>query len=124
MLPLQGSCFDLFTISGKLHKDTEPMDSKKFNDILADRCGLSPEETMEMTKALTEIVTESALEQDSVSFPGFGTFEGRKRNERLAVHPSTGKRMLVPPKLTLAFKPSVLLKQKVKSSVDKSPLRE
>lgn len=97
--------------------DFNPMDSKRFNEQLSHNCGCSSDEALEMTNFLVEILTESALEQDSVSVPGFGTFEGRKRNERISVHPSSGKRMLIPPKLTLAFKPSVILKQKVKSSV-------
>ncbi|MDE6057969.1 MAG: HU family DNA-binding protein, partial [Muribaculaceae bacterium] len=52
---------------------------------------------------------------DSVTFPGFGSFEPRKRIERIAFHPSSGKRMLIPPKITMTFRPSSLLKQKVRN---------
>lgn len=73
------------------------------------------EETSEMTASLCQVLTEAALEGDTVTYPGFGSFEPRKRMERIAVHPSTGKRMLIPPKITLTFKPSTLLKQKVRN---------
>ncbi|MDE5673785.1 MAG: HU family DNA-binding protein, partial [Muribaculaceae bacterium] len=52
---------------------------------------------------------------DSISVPSFGTFEPRKRLERVALHPASGKRLLVPPKIVLTFKPSVLLKQKTRN---------
>lgn len=68
-----------------------------------------------MVTALCQVLTEAALEGDSVTFPGFGSFEPRKRIERIALHPSTGKRMLIPPKITLTFRPSTLLKQKVRN---------
>jgi nucleoid DNA-binding protein len=51
---------------------------------------------------------------DSVQVPGFGTFEPKKRDERVMVHPSTGKRMLVPPKVVVGFKISNVLKAKIK----------
>ena len=54
------------------------------------------------------------IELDSVVVPGFGTFEPKKRNERVMIHPSTGKRMLVPPKVVLGFKVSNVLKAKLK----------
>ena len=61
---------------------------------------------------VTEIFVK---EGDMVSMPGFGTFEPKKRMEREAVHPSSGKRILIPPKLTMVFKPSTLLKQKIRN---------
>lgn len=91
------------------------MDHKTLIDILSHRVNAGKEETSEMTEALCQVLTEVALEGDSVTFPGFGSFEPRKRLERIALHPATGKRMLIPPKITLTFRPSTLLKQKVRN---------
>lgn len=91
------------------------MDYKTFLDTLSQRVNAGKEETSEMVTALCQVLTEAALEGDSVTFPGFGSFEPRKRIERIALHPSTGKRMLIPPKITLTFRPSTLLKQKVRN---------
>lgn len=52
---------------------------------------------------------------DIVTLPGFGNFEAKKRLERVMVMPGTGKRMLLPPKMVLTFKPSAILKQKMKT---------
>ena len=91
------------------------MDYKTFLDTLSQRVNAGKEETSEMVAALCHVMTEAALAGDIVTFPGFGSFESRKRIERIALHPSTGKRMLIPPKNTLTFRPSTLLKQKVRN---------
>lgn len=91
------------------------MDYKTLIDTLSKRVNAGKEETMEMMASLSDVITECALEGDVISFPGFGNFEPKKRNERVSVHPSSGKRMLIPPKITLSFKPSSLLKQKVRN---------
>ena len=44
---------------------------------------------------------------------GFSTAD-TQRLERIMVNPSTGQRMLVPPKLVLGFKPSTTWKDKLK----------
>ena len=49
-----------------------------------------------------------------ISIQGFGTFEVKKKAERISVNPTTKQRMLVPPKLVLTYKPSTLLKDKFK----------
>lgn len=91
------------------------MDHKSFLETLCQRVNAGKEETSEMMASLCQVLTDAALEGDSVTFPGFGSFEPRKRIERIALHPSTGKRMLIPPKITLTFRPSTLLKQKVRN---------
>ena len=45
----------------------------------------------------------------------FGTFEVKKKMERIVVNPVTRQRLLVPPKLSLTFKPCPALKGKVKN---------
>ncbi len=40
--------------------------------------------------------------------------ETKKKMERVIVNPSTGQRMLVPPKLVLSFKPNQTWKDKLK----------
>ena len=91
------------------------MDYKTFIDTLSQRVNAGKDEIAEMVSSLNEVLIENALAGDSVTFPGFGSFEPKKRPERISVHPSSGKRMLLPPKITLTFRPSSLLKQKVRN---------
>ena len=51
----------------------------------------------------------------SALVPNFGTFEVKKKLERIMVNPSTGQRMLVPPKLVLNFKLNANWKERVKN---------
>ena len=58
----------------------------------------------------------SNVETDIISIPSFGTFEVKKRLERIVVNPATKKRMLVPPKLVLGFKPVQSIKEQLKNA--------
>jgi len=64
---------------------------------------------------LTDIIAESMLEGRAVGLHGFGTFESKKREERLWLHPATGQRFLLPPKLLVNFKPGNVLKEKLQA---------
>ncbi len=90
------------------------MNSKEFLAVLSDRAGLSSQQTSKAVEALVEKMTERLCEGDSVSVQGFGSFEVRKKNERVMVIPSTKQRMLVPPKLSLVFQPAQAVKERFK----------
>lgn len=91
------------------------MDYKTFLETLSQRVNAGKEETAEMLASLCQVIGDTALAGDSITFPGFGSFEPKKRNERIAILPTSDKRMLIPPKITLTFRPSTLLKQKVRN---------
>lgn len=90
------------------------MDNKQLLDTLSKRMGRSNVDVNKLMDALITTVKERCGELDSIAIPGFGTFEAKKKLERIVVNPGTGKRMLVPPKITISFKPSTLLKTKIK----------
>lgn len=90
------------------------MDNKQLQEILAKRMGRNNTDIAKLLEALVTTIKERCGELDSIAIPGFGTFEAKKKLERIVVNPGTGKRMLVPPKITLTFKPSALLKSKIK----------
>ena len=91
------------------------MNNKDFIAELAGRTGYSVEDAQQMVDIVIETMGDHFLEDDSVLIPNFGTFEVKKKMERIMVNPSTGQRMLVPPKLVLNFKPNVGWKERVKS---------
>ena len=55
---------------------------------------------------LVQEMTERLCEEDSIMVSNFGTFETKKRMERVIISPTTGGRMLVPPKIVVGFKQS------------------
>lgn len=64
--------------------------------------------------SLVEVITKQLEDGKAVSIATFGTFESKKRIERVCVNPSTGKRTLIPPKLVVSYKPAPTLKDKIK----------
>lgn len=88
------------------------MNNKEFTSELARRLGYTQKETADLTAVLLAEMANQWQEGNSVSIQGFGTFEIKKKNERISVSPTTKIRMLVPPKLVLSYKPSSSLKEK------------
>jgi nucleoid DNA-binding protein len=71
----------------------------------------------EVARILTDtvaVITDELVKNNVVSVQNFGSFEVAKRNERVNVNPSNGKKMLIPPKLVVKFKVSPTLKDKIK----------
>lgn len=89
------------------------MDNKTFLETLSSRLDLSMATVNALTEGLAKQFAETASQLDGIVVPGFGTFEPRLREERVALHPASGKRLLVPPRIYLSFKQSPLLKQKI-----------
>ncbi len=90
------------------------MESKELIDAIAKKMVRSPKDVNTLLEAFVKTIENRCGTLDSVAIPGFGSFEAKKKNERVTVNPATGKRMLVPPKITLSFKPSALLKSKLR----------
>lgn len=89
------------------------MNNKELISELAQRTGISQQMTQKMVLAVTENILSRVEEGEPVQVPAFGTFEVKKRLERLLVNPNSGKKMLVPPKLILAFKPVATWKERL-----------
>jgi len=90
------------------------MNNKQFLTELSGKCQMSAESAAEQIQTLIGVMENVWKNGDSVSLSGFGVLEVKKKNERVSVNPTTGVRMLVPPKLVLTYKPSSLLKDKLK----------
>ncbi|MDY6205807.1 MAG: HU family DNA-binding protein [Prevotella sp.] len=89
------------------------MNYKEFIAALSHRSGHTIEQTQKNVKELVDILGTCFQEGETVSINGFGTFEVKKRLERVVVNPGTQQRMLVPPKLVLNFRQSANMKEKL-----------
>jgi nucleoid DNA-binding protein len=74
------------------------MNNKEFVTILAGRTGMKISETQKTVEAVVSIMGDCFQEGSAVQMANFGTFEVKKKLERIMVNPTTGQRMLVPPK--------------------------
>ncbi len=86
------------------------MNNKELITELSARAGVSQQSARKMVMTVVDNLLTRAQNEGSVQVPGFGTFEVKKRLERIIVSPGTGKKMLVPPKLTFAFRPTTAWK--------------
>ena len=90
------------------------MNNKEFISELSLRSGYSTKDTTRMVSSLLSIMTQELQDGNTVAIQGFGTFEVKKKMERVSVNPVTQQRLLIPPKLVLTYKPSIALKEKFK----------
>lgn len=90
------------------------MNNKEFITELSQKLDFSTIETSQLLNSLVSGLVEELQNGNSVTIQGFGAFEVKKKAERISVNPTTQKRMLVPPKLVLSYKPSNILKEKFK----------
>ena len=91
------------------------MNNREFITELAQQMGYKSIQTQKLTTMLLNAMGDAFQEGDAVQIINFGTFEVKKKLERIMVNPATGQRMLVPPKLVLGFKPNNMWKDKVKN---------
>ena len=89
------------------------MNNTEFIAELARRTKSNTKETQQRMNFLIKEITEHLCNEDMISISNFGTFETKKRLERVLVSPTTGQRMLVPPKMVVGFKQSNVLKSKI-----------
>lgn len=92
------------------------MDNKTLIETASRRSGVSRKEATNMLAALAECVRDAAIQLDTVAIPSFGSFEPKKRAERVMSVPSSGRRLLLPPKITLGFKVATVLKQQLRDT--------
>ena len=76
--------------------------------------GYTNKDTTRMVASLLSVMTQELQDGKTIALQGFGTFEVKKKLERISVNPTTQQRMLIPPKLVLTYKPSITLKEKFK----------
>ena len=96
------------------------MNNKSFIQELARRTGYTNVETQRMVSSFVSAMGDSFQEGESVVINNLGTFEVKKRLERIIVNPTTHQRLLVPPKLVLGFKPIAAIKEKLKKGGKKN----
>lgn len=89
------------------------MNNKEFIAQLSKRIGYKADDTQLMVRSAVKELTEMLTQGDSVTFTHLGTFEVKKRLERVITNPGTGQRMLVPPKLVVNFRPVMSAKEKL-----------
>ncbi len=82
---------------------------------LAKRLGWTQRQTTEVLETTVSILRTNLEDSNSINIQGFGLFETKKKGERISVNPVSKQRFLIPPKITLAFRPGQTIKDNLKN---------
>ena len=88
------------------------MSNREFIAALSRELKYTTKETTVYVNALVQEMGAQLEDGNQLSISGFGSFDVRKKLERVLINPSTKQRMLVPPKMSISFKPAPSLKEK------------
>ncbi|GHV58400.1 DNA-binding protein [Bacteroidia bacterium] len=93
------------------------MNTAELTSSLIKKLSLQKTEATQRLEDTVAVITNELLKNNSVSLNNFGILEIKKREERVSVNPVSGKRLLIPPKLVVKFKPSNTFKDKLKGEI-------
>lgn len=90
------------------------MTNQELIAALAKRLGWTQRQASEALEATVSIINSNLEDNNSVNIQGFGLFETKKKGERISVNPVSKQRFLVPPKISLSFRPGQTIKENLK----------
>lgn len=90
------------------------MTNQELIAALAKRLGWTQRDTSDVLESTVSIIRENLEDGNLINIQGFGLFETKKKGERISVNPVSKQRFLVPPKISLAFRPGQTIKDNLK----------
>ena len=97
------------------------MNNKEFISELSRKLGYSNKDATRLVSSVLSIMTQELQDGKTIAIQGFGSFEVKKKLERVSVNPVTQQRLLIPPKLVLSFKPGITLKRQIQVNPVQAP---
>ncbi len=81
--------------------------------------GLSLSESSELVDAVIEEICDALTNGEQVKLSSFGTFNLRRKKQRIGRNPKTGEEVPITPRTVLTFNASNILKNKVNDALSK-----
>lgn len=94
------------------------MNNKELLAALAKKTNMTSDQVSEFINDFNQAVTQVLEKNDTIMISNFGTFEVRKKLEKITFNPATKERVITPPKLAVAFKASDTLKDRFRNNID------
>ncbi len=91
------------------------MDNKTFISHLSKQMNCETKVTQDLVAAFADVLRSKAADLDTIAIPGFGNFVAMKKQEKITIDPETGKRILIPPCVSLQFVAGSMLKKNLKN---------
>lgn len=90
------------------------MNKKELIDAVAEKLGATKVATTSTVEAVFEVIVESILKDEEVKISQFGAFQVVEKKERKGRNPKTGEEITIPAKKAMKFKPSSVIREKLK----------
>ena len=91
------------------------MNKVEFITSVAATAGITKKDATVAVNAVLETITETLAKGESIQFVGFGSFNVKDREARIATVPGTDKKVNVPASKAVSFKTGSDLRSKVNS---------
>ena len=89
------------------------MNNKEFISELSRRLGYTNKDTSQLVSSVIGVMTQELQDGNNIVIQGFGTFEVKKKLERISINPATQQRMLIPPQVSADLQTQCNFKRKV-----------
>tara|TARA_R110000868_G_scaffold33615_5_gene121923 strand:- start:137 stop:478 length:342 start_codon:yes stop_codon:yes gene_type:complete len=76
--------------------------------------GLSRNESADLLELVLNEITQALLKSETVKISSFGSFSVRQKGQRIGRNPKTGEEVPILPRKVLVFRPSQLLKARIR----------
>jgi DNA-binding protein HU-beta len=96
------------------------VNKKELITLMAVRTGSSKADAERAVEVLIQVISDALEKSDSMSLPGFGTFEVRERAARTGRNPKTGEELKIAASRVVALKPSAALRAAVNRAGSRS----
>ncbi|MDY6821787.1 MAG: integration host factor subunit alpha [Deferribacterota bacterium] len=75
--------------------------------------GLKKRDINQIVNSTFDIIKERIVNKENVKISGFGTFEVKKRGQRIGRNPKTGEEKIIKPRYFVIFRPSKVFKEDI-----------
>jgi len=91
------------------------MDNKNITLQAAMAAGCDAQQAQALADAFASAIRDRCAQLDTVAIPGFGSFIPEKKDEYVTTE-SDGRRILMPPHISMSFKPGSMLRKHLPSN--------
>jgi integration host factor subunit alpha len=85
------------------------------NEAVHKTIGLSRVESARLVELVLKEITDCLERGEAVKLSSFGSFVVRNKRQRMGRNPKTGKDAIIPAHRVIVFRPSPILKERIKS---------
>jgi len=93
---------------------TRTMTRAQLSEAIYQEVGLSRNESAELLEMVLGEISTSLVRGETVKISSFGSFSVRQKGQRIGRNPKTGEEVPILPRKVLVFRPSQLLKARIR----------